>query len=83
MENKTIKIEVQLYNELDRYRLKGETFSQALRKVLNCAELVRAGASTLGPVGWFDISEPRPEEPALQELLDRRREALEAARTEG
>ena len=82
MDNKTIKITHQLYNELDRYRMKNETFSDALRKLLNVAELIRAGASTLGPIGFFDISEPRPGDQLLSEFLDDRREQLERSRGE-
>lgn len=70
MESKTIKIERQLYNELDRYRGKSETFSDAVRKLLNLAELVRAGASLLGPVGIFDIQEQTAASRTISDLVE-------------
>ncbi len=46
--SKTMKIEEALYDELDRYRGKGETFSHALTKVLQAATGVVWAAKSLG-----------------------------------
>jgi len=47
--SKTIKVEDEVYQDLDQFRGKGETFSDALRKVLKCAKAILGVTQILGP----------------------------------
>ncbi len=38
IKTKTIKLEEKVYDQLDRFRIKGETFSQAVEKLLSGRE---------------------------------------------
>lgn len=53
--SRTIKVEDDLYHQLDQYRAKGETFSDALRRVLQAAALVIVAPKA--PGGQFTIAD--------------------------
>lgn len=47
--SKTVKIDDQVYEDLDQFRGKGETFSDALAKLLHAARFVILAKDVLGP----------------------------------
>lgn len=57
---KSVKLEPETYDELDRLRGKRETFSQAVQRLLDMANLVRAAATKLGMGQTMDLEgEPK------------------------
>lgn len=48
--SKSIKIDDKVYQDLDDYRAKGETFSRALEKLIHSAHLVRQAREALGNI---------------------------------
>ena len=59
--SKAIKLDDQVYERLDKFRGKGETFSQAVSRALEVVEIIHQGYKILGPSHWINERPERSE----------------------
>lgn len=56
--SKTLKVSDDVYHDLDQFRYKGDTFSDALERVLKCANTILTVKMVLGPSHYLMSDRP-------------------------